>query len=176
MTMMMTRRAFVRASALGLAAGCAPTVTGPAPPPVTGDPDHPLSGITRFDGSPVSPPELFGHVTVVDFWASWCGPCRQGFRYLDQLFRTYVGDGLQVLAISVDDDPVAGRQFAARLRPKFPIAWDPSGQVRERFSVRGLPTTLLLNAEAKVAHRTEGFDPMRHRSLETLVRRLVRGA
>ena len=55
-----------------------------------------FDGIADLTGAPVEPPDLLGRVTVIDFWASWCGPCRQAFRYLDQLYRTYRGDGLQL--------------------------------------------------------------------------------
>lgn len=156
--------------ALGIA-GCQ---TAP-PSPTTGS-GHPLDGITDFEGVAQAPPELFGRVTVLDFWASWCAPCRQGFRYLDQLFRTFQGDGLDVLAISVDGDPQEARQFYARLRPRFKVAWDPGAGVRERFRVASLPTTILLDQQAKVVHRHEGFDPDLHRVLESQVRRLLRGA
>ena len=135
-----------------------------------------MSGIASFDGAALDPPALVGKVTVVDFWASWCAPCRQGFKYLDQLFRTYQRDGLQVVGVSVDDDPVKGRSFRARMRPRFDIAWDPSGAVRDRFRIVGLPTTLLLDDQAKLVHRHEGFDISLHRILETHVRRLVREA
>jgi thiol-disulfide isomerase/thioredoxin len=171
----LTRRQFTTgAAALGAAtlAGCA--TPAPAPAPAGPEPSHPLSGIASFDGALLEPPALVGKVTVVDFWASWCAPCRQGFKYLDQLYRTYQRDGLQVVGVSVDDDPVKGRAFRSRMRPRFDIAWDPSGAVRERFRIVGLPTTLLLDEQAKLVHRHEGFDVSLHRILETHVRRLVR--
>ena len=169
--MTLTRRGFLAGGAAALAACATPPVQDD-----DGAPAHPLAGIARFDGTEISPPPLEGKVTVVDFWASWCAPCRTAFPYLDQLHRTYVGEGLQVLGVSVDDDPVSGKRFAAMLRPRFVVAWDPSGAVRERFQVGGLPTTVLLDSGGRLATRSEGFDAAHHRNLEDHVRRLLRGA
>lgn len=139
-------------------------------------PKHPLEGLQGITGSAIELPPLVGEVTLLDFWASWCVPCKEAFRYLDQLYRTYLGDGLRMLAISVDDELRDGRRFAARMRPKFPLAWDTHGKVRGRFLVETLPTTVLLDANARVVHRHSGFDLANHRVLEAHVRRLVRGA
>lgn len=152
--------------------GCAsePVADEDAPPPT-----HPLEGLQTLAGKPAPLPPLLGEVTLIDFWASWCAPCREAFRYLDQLYRTFDGDGLRMLAISVDDTLPDGRSFAARMRVKFPLAWDPAGKIRERFVVENLPTTILLDANARVVHRHSGFDLQNHRVLEEQVRRLVRG-
>ncbi len=161
------------ASAALFAAGCA---TPPEPDDAAVQPTNPLHGLAKFDGALLPAPELIGMVTVDVFWASWCAPCRISFPHLDQLYRTYAKDGLQVVAVSCDDDPLLGKRFAAMLRPRFPVAWDPSGAVRERFLVQGLPTTVLLDQTMRVVVRTEGFEPAQHQALEDHVRRLVRGA
>jgi thiol-disulfide isomerase/thioredoxin len=111
--------------------------------------------------------------TIIDFWASWCAPCRVGFRYLDQLYRTFSPRGLDMIAISVDDDPVAAKRFWAQLRPRFPVAWDGNAVVRERFGVVSLPTTVLLDEAGSIVVRSTGFDLNEHRYLEEQVRRLV---
>lgn len=159
-----------------LASGVALAATACAAPPAAGDaepPAHPLAGLTDWNGAPLEPPTLEGQVTVLDFWASWCAPCRQAFRYLDQLYRTYQSKDLQVIAISLDEDGAAGRSFAARMRPRFDVAWDKRQVVGGRFGVVSLPTTVLLDQQGALVHRHQGFEPRLHELLESHVRRLV---
>ena len=157
-----------------VAAGLSSLAACAAAKPVLNKDDPPLKGLTDFEGKPAVVPAILGHVTIVDFWASWCGPCRQAFRYMDQLYRTYKSDGLEMIAVCVDDDAEAGRRFWALTRPHFPVAWDPGGEVRERFSVLSLPTTVLFDPKGFLVQRNEGFDPADHRLLEEYVHRLLR--
>ncbi len=164
----LSRRSFLVAGAGALAA-CA---TPPQPVPLGNV--HPLTGIVDFDGVALPVPPMLGSVILIDFWASWCAPCRQAFPHLDQLYRTYAGDGFQLLGISVDDDPAAARRFWASMRPRFQVAWDKSGAVRERFHVQSLPTTMLFDPDGMIVQRNEGFDLADHRILEEQVHRLLR--
>lgn len=138
---------------------------------------HPLSGLSDFDGVllPDQPllPILGRPATLVDFWASWCVPCRQSFRHLDQLYRTFASAGLDMVAVSVDDDPLAAKRFWASFRPRFPVAWDANAEVRERFGVSSLPTTVLLDENGSIVVRNTGFQENEHRYLEEQVRRLT---
>jgi thiol-disulfide isomerase/thioredoxin len=168
---------FTRRQLLG--SGAALALSACATPPSADDAaeyEHVLEGLVDFEGVPIELPTLEGRVTVIDFWASWCAPCRQGFRYLDQLYRTYAGRGFQLLGISADEDARAARTFVSRMRPRFDTMWDRSGLVRARFAVQALPTTVLIDPGVRMVHRTQGFDPGAHKVLESHVRRLLESA
>lgn len=176
---MITRRRLLSSAALGVVGlgaagvGCAATPEAVA----DGKDAHPLAGLMDFEGVVLAQdpilPILGKPATIIDFWASWCGPCRPSFRHLDQLYRTFLPRGLEMVAVSVDDDPVAAKRFWAQHRPRFPVAWDGNAVVRERFGVVSLPTTVLLDEMGSIVVRSTGFDENEHRYLEEQVRRLV---
>jgi thiol-disulfide isomerase/thioredoxin len=179
-----SRRALLAAGArlcagagVGVGVGLVVGACAAAPPKPVSIPAHPLQGLTDFDGVALSsvPPILGRTATLVDFWASWCAPCRMAFPHLDQLYRTWAGRGLDVIGISVDDDPRAARRFAAGFRPHFPLAWDANADVRERFAVSSLPTQVLLDGQGLIVARNVGFDLADHRAVEEQVRRLADG-
>jgi cytochrome c biogenesis protein CcmG/thiol:disulfide interchange protein DsbE len=126
-------------------------------------------------GTPVSLAALKGKVVVLDFWASWCGPCRKSFPFLDGLSTRYASQGLDVIGLTLEDDDDAIASFLEDVPAQFTIARDPSGKSGEAFGVVAMPTTFVLDKEGRIAARFEGGGPAVHAKVETAVATLLQG-
>ena len=127
----------------------------PPGPPGTGAP-APVVRATDLDGHPFSLAALKGRVVIVDFWASWCGPCRKSLPGLDALQAKYGSRGLQVVGVSLDETQEAATDFLANVPVHFPILQDASGTTGQAFGVVAMPTAFLLDREGRIAARFEG--------------------
>jgi thiol-disulfide isomerase/thioredoxin/outer membrane lipoprotein-sorting protein len=114
-----------------------------------------------LDGNEVTPSSLAGKVTVIDFWATWCRPCRDSLPVLERVYReTNAGDRLTVLAVSVDNPDVNDDQLRStfsELGVNLPIARDPQQAAGNLFNVSGIPAMVILGAEGKVQDMEAGF-------------------
>ena len=128
-----------------------------------------------LDGGSFTLGSLKGKVVVLDFWASWCIPCRSSFPFFDSLQRKYASQGLAVVGLTLeeDGDPVAA--FLDDVPVAFQIVRDPSGKAGEAFDVVAMPTTFLLDRDGKVAARFEGGERNTHAKIETAVATLLAG-
>ena len=105
----------------------------------------------------VSLSAMKGQVVFVDFWASWCVPCRQSFPWLNQMQAKYGARGLQVLGVNVDAKRADADTFLAQVPAKFNIVFDSAGDTPKRYAVRGMPTSVLVGADGLVLQQHAGF-------------------
>ena len=98
-----------------------------------------------------------GKAVLVDFWASWCGPCRQSFPWMNGLEKRY-GDKLAIVAVNLDKDREFANTFLAEIPASFTVAFDPSGKTAESYDVKAMPTTYLISPDGKVLATHTGFD------------------
>src|SRR3990172_12963604 len=89
--------------------------------------------------------QLRGKVVYLDYWASWCGPCRESFPWMNELQTRYGEKGLVVLAVNVDADRIDAERFLAEHPASFRIAWDPKGDTARTLRVKGMPSSFLLD-------------------------------
>jgi cytochrome c biogenesis protein CcmG/thiol:disulfide interchange protein DsbE len=115
-----------------------------------------------------------GKVRVVDFWATWCDPCRDQLPFLDRLAADYGERGLSVYAVSFDEDRAAVERFLAEAPVSFTILWDKGGAaLSDALEVTRLPTTLLVDRRGVVRDVHLGFEKKEEAKLEAAVKKLL---
>jgi thiol-disulfide isomerase/thioredoxin len=126
-------------------------------------------------GDPLGLEALKGKVVYVDFWASWCEPCRQSFPWMNEMQREFAKDGLVIIAVNVDHERTDAEQFLRRFAPEFAIRYDPDGVAAERFHVKGMPASFLVDRAGNIATQHAGFRPKDRIPLEQQIRSLLAG-
>lgn len=121
----------------------------------------------------VSLAQYRGKVVYLDFWASWCGPCRQSFPWMDRMATRYGPDGLVVIAINLDKERALADQFLSEQQTRFPIAFDPRGEVAERYDVQVMPSSYLIDRHGEIKLRHRGFQSDKADLLESEIRALL---
>lgn len=114
-----------------------------------------------------------GKVVYLDFWASWCAPCRQSFPWLGNLVHEYGAQNIVVVAVNVDHDRQRAERFLRETPANFPIVYDPKGDIATAYKVVGMPSAVLLDRTGKVRFQHEGFSESRKHSYEEQLRALV---
>ncbi len=121
----------------------------------------------------VSLEALRGKVVYLDFWASWCDPCRKSFPWMDQLQHKYADKGLVVLAVNLDSKAESADKFLAQHPTSFSIAFDPSGSTPKAYHVKGMPSSFLIDREGNIVSTHIGFQEKDTKSLEQQVVELL---
>lgn len=110
----------------------------------------PAFTLDQLGGGKLSLADLKGHVVYLDFWASWCGPCKQSFPFMNELQARYAARGLKIVAVNVDERPADANKFLAEVPPKFTVVLDPKGLTPGAYDVQGMPTSMLIDGSGKV--------------------------
>jgi peroxiredoxin len=110
-------------------------------------PDFKLNGM---DGAPVTLADQRGSVVVLDFWATWCGPCRAALPGLNQIYKDLREKGLKVYAVDLEESKETIQPVAAKLIPDVPVLLDENSAVSKRYGVSGIPQTVVIGKDGKV--------------------------
>jgi len=100
-----------------------------------------------------------GEVVLVNFWATWCGPCRQEMPLLNQIYQRYHAVGFEMLGVNIDDTSGRATDMARTLGVSFPVLFDDTKAVSRQYKVNTMPTTLLIGRDGTVRYRHEGYQP-----------------
>jgi peroxiredoxin len=103
--------------------------------------------------------EYRGDVVMINFWATWCGPCRQEMPLLDELYNRYQRVGFNLLGVNIDDDSGRAMQMAEELGIDFPVLFDARKEVSRLYDVEAMPVTVLVDREGRVRYVHHGYKP-----------------
>ena len=115
-----------------------------------------------------------GKVVLVDFWASWCEPCRQSFPWMQSMQDKYGKDGLVIVAINVDRDPAKAANFLKNYQPNFQIRYDAAGAVASQFKVQGMPSSYIIGRNGQPVAKHQGFFQAKQADYEAELVRLLK--
>ena len=108
--------------------------------------------------------EYKGRVVYLDFWASWCGPCRESFPFMNEMHKKYAKDGLVVVGINLDANRDDASKFLAKIPADFMLLYDAEGKLAQQFGVEGMPNAFLFDKQGKQVMTHVGFrkdDPVK---------------
>jgi peroxiredoxin len=126
------------------------------------------------DGTNLRLSEYRGNVVMINFWATWCGPCRQEMPLLDDLYSRYGRVGFSLLGVNIDDDSRRAIAMAKELGVSFPVLFDERKEVSRLYQVEAMPVTVLVDREGKVRHVHLGYKPGYEEKYLTEIRALLR--
>jgi peroxiredoxin len=115
-----------------------------------------------------------GDVVMINFWATWCGPCRQEMPLLDDLYSRYQRVGFNLLGVNIDDDSRRAMQMIKELGVNFPVLFDERKEVSQLYDVQAMPVTVLVDRAGNVRHVHHGYKPGYEEKYLTEIRSLLR--
>ena len=121
-----------------------------------GRPRAPAFTLPRFDGGTLTLAELRGKFVVMNFWASWCIPCKDEAPLLERVWRDYRDRGVVVVGVNIQDLESEARRFIAETKATYPEVRDRDGTVSRAYGITGVPETFFIDREGRVAHKFPG--------------------
>ncbi len=114
-----------------------------------------------------------GRVVVVDFWASWCAPCRRSIPWLNEMRARYGDRGLVVIGVNVDADARDAERFIREVPIDFEVVYDPQGTLAAQYALEGMPSSYVYSRDGELVARHLGFQNARRAEYEALLARLL---
>ena len=118
--------------------------------------------------------EQRGRVVLVNFWATWCGPCRQEMPHLNRLYEKYRGSGFVLLGVNVDDDTRNAADVSAKLGLKFPVLLDTDKKVSRQYELSAMPSTVLIDRDGRVRYMHRGYKDGYEDTYDKQIRELLK--
>jgi peroxiredoxin len=134
----------------------------------------PAFTLTSRAGQDVSLTQYKGNVVMINFWASWCGPCRQEMPLLESIYKKYNKMGFTMLGVNVEPDSNAANEWLKATPVSFPILYDRDSKVSKLYDVAGMPSTVIIDRSGKVRVLHRGYKPGDENEYLDSIRSLIR--
>src|ERR1019366_1190792 len=139
----------------------------------TGGP-APAFTLTALSGGQTALSQYKGQVVMVDFWATWCGPCQQEMPLLDQMYKKYKPAGFTLIGVNVDKEEPAVKELLARKPVSFPVLLDPANQVSKAYHVEEMPSSVIIDRKGDIRYIHRGYRPGDENDYQDRIRQLIR--
>ncbi len=130
--------------------------------------------LKSMSGENVKLSELRGNVVMINFWASWCGPCRQEMPLLDKFYDKYKDLGFVLLGVNVEEDSSKAAGYLKEVPVSFPILYDNTNKVSKMYDVDAMPSTVLVDREGNLRFLHRGYKPGDENEYKRLMKKLMR--
>jgi len=130
--------------------------------------------LKSMNGKNLKLSEMTGNVVLINFWASWCGPCREEMPLLNALHKKYAPLGFTVLGVNVEEQLDGARGFLSNVPVDFPILLDNENKVSKQYKVIAMPTTVVVDRDGNMRYLHEGYKPGDEKKYRQMVKKLVR--
>lgn len=118
--------------------------------------------------------ELRGEVVMINFWASWCGPCRQEMPKLEELYARYKPLGFTVLGVNIEEDPSKAKALLKDVGVSFPVLFDTQNEVSRLYQVAAMPSTVLVDRDGNMRYLHKGYQPGLEQQYQEQIRTLIK--
>ena len=125
-------------------------------------------------GKPVKLSGLKGQVVMINFWATWCGPCRQEMPLHDSIYKQYKDKNFTLLGVNVEPDPKAANDWLKKTPVSFPVLYDVKSDVSNLYKVAGMPSTVFVDRKGNVRVIHRGYKPGDENEYMNNIRMLMR--
>ena len=122
---------------------------------------------------PVSLSKYRGKVVYLDFWASWCDPCKRSFPWMNELQQQYGKDGFEIIAINLDESRKDAEAFLEQIPANFNIAFDKTGKSADVYKLKAMPSSFLIDRKGNLIHRSLGYRAEEKKIIEKKIQQLV---
>jgi peroxiredoxin len=162
--LMMFKRCAMAAIVLASTAFAAGSDGGPAPE----------FSLTALTGQTSTLSQYKGQVVMVNFWATWCGPCQQEMPLLDQMYKKYKPAGFTLIGVNVDKEAPAVKELLARKPVSFPVLLDPANAVSKAYHVDEMPSSVIIDRKGEIRYIHRGYKPGDENEYQDRIRQLIR--